>query len=77
MIDSSMVIRHVVVAERDVVYFRGIFEASCGVATVFSEKGGQLTVAALPSRAVELDQMLADLRVELGATMWLADSPPE
>ncbi|MEN9580993.1 MAG: hypothetical protein RJA70_4002 [Pseudomonadota bacterium] len=66
---SGLVERRIVVAAKDVVYVRGIFEASDGVAAVYSVAGGDLTLAATPSRVAELDQILADLACELGADM--------
>ena len=52
---------------RDVVFFKGIMEASEGLAAVFAEHGGDLTVAAPESRASELDAILDELCAELGA----------
>jgi hypothetical protein len=60
-----MVARRVIVAARDVVYFKGIIEASEGLACVFAEHGGDLQVAAPLERAGELDALLDDLRAEL------------
>ncbi len=69
-----MVVRHVLVDRADVVYVRGIFEASDGVAAVYSISGGDLTFATTPSRATELDRLLADLKQELGASLRLGGS---
>ncbi|HRG99176.1 MAG TPA: hypothetical protein PLR99_23160 [Polyangiaceae bacterium] len=60
-----MVARRVVLRAKDVVLLKGILEASDGLAVVFAEGGGDLTVAAHASRAVELDEVLASLRDEL------------
>jgi hypothetical protein len=60
-------LRHVIMRGRDVVFFKGIIEASEGLACVFASGGGDLVVAAPADRRVELDTMLADLCVELGA----------
>jgi len=65
-----MVVRRVVIPKRDVVFVRGVFEASDGVAFVYSLSGGDLTIVSTPSREAELDAMLADLRRELGDA-WL------
>ncbi len=65
-VDGSMVVRRVVVPKRDVVFVRGVFEASDGVAFVYSLRGGDLTIVATPSREQELDAMLADLKREIG-----------
>lgn len=68
--DDSMVIRRVVVPKRDVVFIRGVLEASDGVGWVFALQGGDLTIAGCASRAGELDQVLADLRGEIGSA-WI------
>jgi hypothetical protein len=47
------------------VFIRGILEANLGVATLFSEGGGDLFIAADRSREAELDHLLADLALEL------------
>lgn len=61
-----MVVRRVVVRSRDVVFFKGVIEASEGLASVFAEKGGDLTVASPEGRAAELDALLDALCGELG-----------
>jgi hypothetical protein len=55
----------VVVRARDVVFLKGIVEASEGLAAVFAERGGDLAVAAPADRARELDALLDDLAGEL------------
>jgi hypothetical protein len=62
-----MVVRRVVMRARDVVFFKGIVEASEGLAAVYAERGGDLQVVAPAERAHELDAMLDDLCAELGA----------
>jgi hypothetical protein len=62
-----MVVRRVVLRARDVVFFKGVLEASDGLAAVFAERGGDLTVAAPEGRAAELDAVLESLCQELGA----------
>ena len=64
-IGEGMVVRRVVMRARDVVFFKGIVEASEGLAAVFAERGGDLTVAAPSDRARELDALLRDLVHEL------------
>jgi hypothetical protein len=61
-----MVVRQVVLPSREVVFFKGVIEASEGLAAVFSEGGGDLTVAAPSDRARELDALLDVLCAELG-----------
>jgi len=66
-IGEGMVTRAIVIAAEDVVFLKGIVEAHDGVAQVFGERGGELVLAAPAARAGELDAILADLCVELGA----------
>ena len=65
-VGPGMVVRRVILAARDVVFFKGVIEASEGLASVFAEQGGDLTVAAPADRAGELDALLVLLCVELG-----------
>ena len=69
-IDPTHITRRVVVDAAHVVYFRAILEANNGVAAVYSESGGDLTLVTSPCRGEELDNLLADLKGELG-TAWL------
>jgi hypothetical protein len=62
-----MVVRRIILRARDVVFFKGVVEASEGLATVFAEHGGDLVVAAPESRARELDDLLEALCAELRA----------
>jgi hypothetical protein len=62
-----MVVRRVVLRSRDVVFFKGVIEASEGLAAVFAEEGGDLTVACPAARAEELDALLESLCAEIGA----------
>ena len=64
---EGLVTRRVVMRARDVVFFKGIVEASEGLAAVFAEHGGDLVVATPEGRAGELDAFLDELCVELGA----------
>jgi hypothetical protein len=66
-VGPGMIARRVIVRARDVVFFKGVVEASEGLATVFAEHGGDLLVAAPEGRARELDALLDELCVELGA----------
>lgn len=63
----GMVTRHVIVRTKDVVFLKGIVEAHEGVAQVFAEHGGDLTLAAPADRERELDALVDDLCAELGA----------
>lgn len=66
-VGEGMVVRRVVLRAKDVVFFKGIVEASEGLAAVFAESGGDLSVAAPLARVQELDALLDDLCAELGA----------
>ncbi len=69
-VDPTHVTRRVVVAVEQVVYVRAILEANNGVAAVYSESGGDLTLVTSPCRLAELEQLLGDLQREL-AEAWL------
>jgi hypothetical protein len=69
LIDSDLVTRRVRVRAEDVVFVKGIFEASEGLGAMFAEHGGDLVVAAHASRAGELDELLTDLALEFGAVV--------
>jgi hypothetical protein len=62
-----MVVRRVVMAASEVVFFKGVVEASEGLAAVYAECGGDLQVSAPRDREAELDAFLAELCSELGA----------
>jgi hypothetical protein len=66
-VGEGMVVRRVLMRARDVVFFKGVVEASEGLAAVYAEGGGDLFVAASAERAGELDALLDDLCAELGA----------
>ncbi len=67
LIGPGMVTRQIRVRAKDVVFLKGIVEALEGVAQVFAESGGDLTLASPEGRAEELDALLDDLCRELGA----------
>jgi hypothetical protein len=66
-VGEGMVVRRVVLRARDVVFFKGVIEASEGLACVFAEHGGDLTVACPAARTAELDSLLESLCAEVGA----------
>jgi hypothetical protein len=68
-LDPELVARSVIVRAEDVVYVKGIFEASEGLGAMFAERGGDLVIAAPRSRQHELDELLADLASEIGAVV--------
>jgi hypothetical protein len=69
----GMLVRQVSVAAPDVVFVKGILEASEGIAGVFSERGGELSIVAPPGREEELGELLADLARDVGA---IVDAAP-
>ncbi len=73
--DGDLVARRVVVRDRDVVFVKGIFEASEGLGTLFAERGGELIISAPLSRVRELDELLADLQREIQADVSRVDGP--
>ena len=64
---DGLVSRRVVMHARDVVFFKGVVEASEGLAAVFAEHGGDVIVAAPETRVAELDALLDALCQELNA----------
>jgi Domain of unknown function (DUF4911) len=69
LLDHELTSRRVLVRDRDVVYVKGIFEASEGLGALFAERGGELIISAPLSRARELDEVLSDLQSELQASV--------
>lgn len=69
LIDDGLVVRRLKVKNEDVVFVKGIFEASEGLCAMFAERGGDLTILAPISRALELDVLLLDLARELNGVL--------
>jgi hypothetical protein len=67
LVDADLVLYSLLVRSSDVVFVKGIFEASDGLCCMFAEKGGDLLVAAPHVRNAELVELLSDLASELGA----------
>ena len=67
MIGEGMVTRHILVRAKDVVFIKGILEASEGLAQLFAEEGGDVTLAAPACREAELEELVCDLVAEVGA----------
>ncbi len=65
LVGEGMVTRRLVVRARDVVFIKGVLEASEGLAQLFAERGGELTLAAPACREKELDELVADLAREV------------
>ena len=66
LLGEGLVSRRLVVRARDVGFLKGIVEAHEGLAVVFAESGGELTLAAAADREAELDALVRDLVAELG-----------
>jgi hypothetical protein len=69
LLDPSFITRRLRVKNEDVVFVKGIFEASEGLCAMFAERGGELTVLASASRARELEALLNDLAHELDGVL--------
>jgi hypothetical protein len=69
MLLGELIFRRMRVAAREVVFVKGIIEASEGLAVVFAESGGDLTIATSPSQKDELDKILQDLARDTGALL--------
>jgi hypothetical protein len=67
LVGEGLCARRVTVRARDVVYVKGIFEASEGLGALFAQSGGDLIIAVHASRLLELDELLRDLATEIGA----------
>jgi hypothetical protein len=67
MVGEGMVVRKILIQAKDVALLKGIVEAHEGLAQVFAERGGELTIAAPADREAELDALVADLCAEFGA----------
>jgi hypothetical protein len=64
--DEPVIMRRVVVEPSDVVYLKGLVEASRGLATLLADAGGELVLLTSAEREAELDELLADLSEEIG-----------
>ncbi len=75
LVGCGLVVRRLRVDRREVVFLKGVLEASEGLASMFAESGGELTVATTPSQETELDRVLSDLTVETGALLEAQSAP--
>ena len=69
LVGAGMITRRLVVRAKDVAFLKGVVEAHEGLAQVFAEGGGDLTIAAPAGRGAELDELVADLAAELGGIL--------
>ena len=64
-VSDGMIVRHLTVTPSEVVFVKGVIEASDGVAAVFAESGGELSIVCPPGREAELAELLRDLAREV------------
>jgi hypothetical protein len=69
LVDADLVLYRLLVRAADVVFVKGIFEASDGLCCMFAEKGGDLLIAAPHGREMELVEVLTDIVSELGGSL--------
>lgn len=62
---EGMIVRRVVLRAKDVVFLKGVLEASEGLAAVYALSGGDLSIVSHASRAEELDAALRELAAEV------------
>jgi hypothetical protein len=65
-IRDGMVARRLEVDPRDVVFVKGVLEASEGLGTLFADRGGSLVVAAPAAREPAFLELLEDLALHEG-----------
>ena len=70
---TGLVAGRLVVAKEHVVFVKGVVEASEGLACLFAERGGDLTIASPVERRAELRELLIDLASDLGGTFDLPE----
>lgn len=73
LVGEGMIARRLVVRAKDVAFLKGIVEAHDGLAQVFAESGGDLTIASPADRETELVQLVKDLAIEFDGIL---PSPP-
>lgn len=66
---DGLLVRRVRVAPEDVVFVKGVLEASEGLAAMFADHGGELSIASPRDRGADLDEVLADLARDVGAVV--------
>lgn len=69
LVGEGMITRRLVVRAKDVAFLKGIIEAHEGLAQLFAEGGGDLTIAAPVGREAELDELVQDLADEFGGIL--------
>jgi hypothetical protein len=69
LVGDEMISHRVRLQAKDVVFVKGIFEASEGLGALFAERGGDVVLAAPRSRASEFEALLRDLVTDVGAVI--------
>jgi len=64
---AGMMRREVTVLAADVVFVKGIVEASEGLAAVFAEQGGDLSIVSPRERDAEVAELVEDLKRDVAA----------
>ena len=65
LLESEMTVRSIMIERKDEVFAKGIAQANDGLCCVFSCGGGRLLFAAAKDRAADLDELIADLKLDL------------
>ena len=73
---AGMLVQKLSVRAPDVVFVKGIIEASEGIALIFAERGGELTIAAPLGREAELGELLEDIAREVGGELGPLETAP-
>lgn len=73
LLGEGLHIRRIEVRTSDVLLVRAHLEASEGLANLFAEQGGELTLATTTELIDELDRFLLDLAAEM--PIWGPDAP--
>ncbi len=68
-VGPGMCVRRALLEPKDVVFLKGLLEASEGIGQLFAEHGGAVTIATTESQAEALDAMLDEVLAELGAVI--------
>jgi hypothetical protein len=71
---AGMLVVRLSVRAPDVVFVKGIIEASEGIALIFAERGGELTIAAPQGRGAELKELVEDIALEVGGQLSFSDA---
>ena len=74
LVGEGMITRRLVVRAKDVAFLKGIVEAHEGLAQVFAEAGGDLTIAAPAGRDADLDELVNDLAAEFDGILPSAEA---